>query len=147
MTVATPDDVEKRWSSPKPFPDAETVQAHLDDAETICLAEFPDLLERIAADPSGQLEKNLVYVECQLALQVLTNPEQLRQTSQTSGPFTTSVTYGTETLSGRMGLSPQQRQLLGGDKARAYTIGISPEPRYRTELLPSQIINYPELGD
>lgn len=148
MATATVSDVKERWASRESLPPDSTIDTLLTDAELVCLNALPDLLERIASDSSGHLERNLVYVECQLVLQVLTNPNGIRQMSQSSGPFSHSVTFGVETLHSGMVLTAQQLQLLGGGSRKAFSIDMTPPPRDASlgnSLLPKQIINYPEV--
>lgn len=143
MTIATVDDVKDRWTAADPLPGDEKLQALLDDAELVCVAAVPALMEKVAQDSTGQLEKNVIYVECQLVMQVLVNPKGIRQVSNTSGPFSQAITYGAETIRAGMVLSSQQLQLLGAGKGRMFTIDITPK-RSEFGLSPSQVINLPE---
>lgn len=145
MTIATVDDVKDRWTAADPLPGDEKLQALLDDAELVCVAAVPALMEKVAQDSTGQLEKNVIYVECQLVMQVLVNPKGIRQVSNTSGPFSQAITYGSETIRAGMVLSSQQLQLLGAGKGRMFTIDMTPK-RSEFGLSPSQVINLPE-GD
>lgn len=145
MTIATVDDVKDRWTAADPLPGDEKLQALLDDAELVCVAAVPALMEKVAQDSTGQLEKNVIYVECQLVMQVLVNPKGIRQVSNTSGPFSQAITYGSETIRAGMVLSSQQLQLLGAGKGRMFTIDMTPKCS-EFGLSPSQVINWPE-GD
>lgn len=145
MTIATVDDVKDRWTAADPLPGDEKLQALLDDAELVCVAAVPALMEKVAQDSTGQLEKNVIYVECQLVMQVLVNPKGIRQVSNTSGPFSQAITYGSETIRAGVVLSSQQLQLLGAGKGRMFTIDMTPK-RSEFGLSPSQVINLPE-GD
>lgn len=147
MATAQVDDVKARWVGGDELPVDEVIEAILNDAELICFASVPDLEERLTQDATGILHKNLIYVECQLVVQVLTNPKGIRQVSESSGDFSHAVTYGSETLRTWMTLSAQQRQLLGGRVRHAFTIDMTPQPETPPPmgLLREQIINLPEV--
>lgn len=117
-TIAGVDDIRTRWLGNDPLPGDEVIAAWLADAETLIHAEFPDLADRLAADPHGQLRRRVIYVEAQLTIQALKNPDGVRQRSQTAGEFTDSVTYGHETIDAAMTLTPAHRALLAGAAGR-----------------------------
>ena len=117
-TWASPDDVRARWLGTDALPDDAVIQAWITDAETIIFAEYPELAARLTDDPDGSWRARVVYVAVQLTIQALKNPDGVRQSARTSGPFTESVTYGTETISGAMALTPAHRALLSGGRAR-----------------------------
>lgn len=144
MALATVDDVKARWTASDPLPDGTQLNALLEDAQLVCVSAVPNLLEKIAQDATGQLEKNLIYVECQLVMQVLVNPKGIRQVSNTSGPFSQAITYGAETIRAGMVLSSQQLQLLGAGKGRMFTIDLTPKAT-PPGLCPSQVINWAEV--
>lgn len=128
-TWATPVDVEARWASNAPLPDADIIQAWLDDAEMLVFAEIPDLADRVTNDATGQWQKRLIFVEVQLASQALRNPDGVRQHSFTSGEFTNSTTFGSETISQFMQLTPAHRALLSVGGGRHVGIDMTvPEP-------------------
>ena len=145
MALATVDDVKARWTASDLLPEDSQLEALLEDAELVCVSAVPTLLEKVAQDPTGQLEKNVVYVECQLVMQVLVNPKGIRQVSNTSGPFSQAITDGAETIRAGMVLSSQQLQLLGAGKGRMFTIDMTPKTA-APQLYPSQVINWPEVG-
>lgn len=117
-TLATVEDIKARWLGTEPLPADPTIQAWLDDAETLIFSEYPDLLARLDADEDGHLHRNVVYVEVQLASQALKNPDGVRQRARTAGTFTDSVTYGTETLQSVLTLTPAHRAMLAGTRTR-----------------------------
>ncbi|MBV7294926.1 hypothetical protein KRX51_03205 [Corynebacterium sp. TAE3-ERU12] len=117
-TWTSPEDVRSRWLGSEDLPSSAVIQAWIDDAETLIFAEFPSLQERLTDDPDGTWRARLVYVTTQLTIQALRNPNGIRQRSQTAGDFTDSVTYGSETISGIMQLTPAHKALLNGAKPR-----------------------------
>lgn len=117
-TWATPEDVRARWVGTDPLPADEVIQAWINDAETVIFAEYPEIADRLTMDPDGVWRSRVVYVAAQLTIQALRNPDGVRQSARTSGPFTESVTYGTETISGMMSLTPAHRAMLAGGRPR-----------------------------
>lgn len=126
-TWATPYDVRSRWIGSDTLPDNGVIQTWLDDAETLIVAEYPDLPARIADDTTGALLTNVRYVEIQLVSQALKNPDGVRQKSQTAGVFTNSTTYGSETITQAMALTPAHRVLLSGRAKRAFGLDMTVE--------------------
>lgn len=114
MTYAKPSDISDRWLSSTPLPKDETIQKWLDDAEVLIFAEFPELATRLLDDRDGLWASRIVYVENQLVSTALKNPDAVRQSSRTAGVFTEANTYGTETLSQAMELTPAHRAMLSG---------------------------------
>ena len=117
-TFTTPADVRARWVSAEPLPDDDIIQAWITDAETLIYAEVPSIVANLTDDPLGQWRKKMVFVTVQVVSQALKNPEGIRQTQQTSGVFSNSVTYGAETIDGVLRLTPAQKAILTGHGKR-----------------------------
>lgn len=143
-------DIAARWIASTLPPDTEVINGYLEDATILIDAEFPDLRQRIATDPSGSIRNRARLVCCRMVLRVLTNPDQVRQVQDTTGPFSGSVTYAAETLAG-LYLSDDDRALLSAGPARtqqAFTIDPTPTPRISpTALYTSQITGWPADGE
>ena len=145
MPYATADDVIRRWIASTLPPDKETITGYLEDATVLIDAEFPDLAARAAANPV--IAARAAVVARRMVMRVLTNPDQLRSTSETTGPFSGGVTYATETLNG-LYLSDEDRALLSAVPTRTQiAFSIDPTPAARAAgpvLYTTQIANTPE---
>lgn len=126
-TWATPQDIRDRWLANDPLPEDTAIQAWLNDAETLILAEFPHLADKLTDDPDGTWRRKVTYVEIALVSQALRNPDGVRQRSQTAGVFTDSVTYGAETIRGVMQLTPAHRAMLADTTTRHSGIDMTPK--------------------
>lgn len=128
MSWASPDDVEARWVGDG-FPDDETLIFQLiDDAEQVITFEYPDITDRIVGDsPPDPLPDDPLPVErvqmviARMVIRHLRNPENTRQITETTGPFSTNRTYA-GTSPGELVLTDVERKMLG------YLSG-SPHPR------------------
>ncbi|WP_312715474.1 hypothetical protein [Corynebacterium flavescens] len=143
-TYATPDDVRRRWLSSTPLPADETIQSWLDDAEVLIFAEFPKLADSLTTDPDGTLRTRVIYVEVQLVSTALKNPEAVRQNSRTAGVFTESTTYGTETLSQAMELTPAHRAMLSGGAKKHTGFDMTAKPSALINPLAHAWVNGPD---
>lgn len=128
-TFASPQNIRDRWLSTEELPSDEIIQHWITDAETLIFSEFPDLRDRLTNDPHGDLHRSVAYVEVQLVSQALKNPDGIRQLSQTSGPFTTATTYGTETISQLMQITPAHRAILAGKAKKNFGIDMTHHPQ------------------
>ena len=106
-TIATPDgagayataqDILSRWIASTLPPDETVISSYLADASVLMDAEFPDLAQRVKSDPATRARA--AVVARRMVMRVLTNPDQIRQVNETSGPFSGGVTYAAETLNG-----------------------------------------------
>lgn len=123
---AEAEDVKDRWLGTTELPDDDVIEKWLEDAELLITAEYPDIPDRIAQDPTGSLEAKARFVAVQLTIQALRNPDGIRQRAQTAGSFTDSVTYGSETINAAMTLTPAHRALLApGSESRAFGIDMT----------------------
>lgn len=114
---ATADDVETRWTT---LSDAQRKQceALLLDASTAIHAQYPDCETR-------STEQALRMVVCTL---VITRMQSLShmgatQASETTGPFTTSYSYGSAGA-GDWYLTAAMRRALGYESGRVFTIAM-----------------------
>lgn len=142
-TWATPADVRSRWVATEDLPADSIIQAWLNDAETLILAEYPHIAEKMAHDPGGEWLRRVTLVEVQLVSQVLKNPDGVRQKSNTAGVFTEQTTFGTETLSAGLYLTPMHRAILTGGAKRHAGIDMTPATA-QSHPLESAWVNGPE---
>lgn len=122
---ATVQDVNDRWLTGE-LPATDTqVQTLIDDAEDKILTEYPKTPENVAA---GIVREGTVKrVVARMVLRVLRNPEGLRSTQTTTGPFTENSTHAGDNP-GEVYLTDDDRRDLGGQrsKGRAYTVSTIP---------------------
>lgn len=92
MSWATPQDILDRWvGSDKPT-DEDLIQALINDAESVILAEFPAIQTRIDNDELPLA--TVVMVVSRMVSRLLRNPENLSYYQQTTGPFGQARNYG-----------------------------------------------------
>lgn len=120
---ATAADVTWRWIGDDAPSDEDRIEAWICDAETLILAEFPDLQDRID-DESLPLDRVRLVV-ARMVTRAFRNPTGTRQRQETTGPFSGSVTYAGDSP-GDLWLTDEERNLLGGlvgaRRQRAFTI-------------------------
>lgn len=117
-TYATPADVRALWMGSDQLPDDTIIQAWLDEAEQMIFVEIPSVADRLTDDPDGEWARRVTFVEKQLVLNVMRNPDGIRQRSQTAGSYTDSTTYGSETITQVLDLTPAHRAILTGGGKR-----------------------------
>lgn len=127
----TPDDVRKRWVIEPPLGASdEQIETKIEDAEDIVLSEFPDVQARV---DSGALRVDtLVRVVAGMVVRFFRNPEGLRTTGTTTGPFSeqSTVTYGGDEP-GELYLTDADRNALGSRRrGRAFTVSTIPAGRF-----------------
>jgi hypothetical protein len=122
MSWTSPQDVIDRWVGPGIPTDQDLVQALIDDAESIVLAEYPRIQERIDA---GTLPlTTVVMVVCRMATRLLRNPDAVSYWQQTTGPFGQARNFGDNT---DIWLTDNEKALLGPNKAgKAYSLDLAP---------------------
>lgn len=91
-TWSTFEDVTSRWVGGGAPDDEALVEALLTDAETVILAEYPRIQERIDAETLSLEVVKLVCVR--MVTRVLRNPENLSYWQQNTGPFGQGRTFG-----------------------------------------------------
>ena len=125
----TPEMVEARWVGGEEFPaDPDLTTELIADVEDLLLAEFPDLADRVK---SGQITSRRIQLTTALVIhRHLRNPDGIRSTAETTGPFTASRTYGGDEP-GALALTDDDRRRLLGRRAgaRAFTVTPGPGPR------------------
>jgi hypothetical protein len=93
MSWATPQDILDRWVGNDVPTDLDLVQALINDAEAVILAEYPKIQDRIDAD---ELPFNtVVMVQSRMVMRLLRNPENLTYWQQQTGPFGQARNFGT----------------------------------------------------
>ncbi|WP_036959197.1 hypothetical protein [Promicromonospora kroppenstedtii] len=122
-----PADVTDRWlGSDIPATDEQLTRL-LEDAEDTILREFPDLPERLAADPPAVPLLRVQKVAARMVIRLLRNPEGYRQVQEGAGAFTEGRTFG-GSQPGEMYLTDEDRADLGNTReGRAFTIDQTPE--------------------
>lgn len=128
LTYTAPADVTSRWVGDDPIPaDDATITILLGDAEDEILRAFPDVDDRIAADPPTLTVERVKKVAARMVMRVLRNPKGLRTATETTGPFSENETFA-GARPGEIYLSTQDRADLadGTTRKRAYTIDASP---------------------
>lgn len=117
---ATPADVTTRWVGAGAPTNTAQVQAILDDAEQVILAEYPRIQERIDAETLAVETVRLVVVR--MATRILRNPDGATYLAQTTGPFGMTRNLGENV---DLFLTPQERALLAPTgRGRAFEIDL-----------------------
>lgn len=111
---ATPQAIRDRWIGTDTLPSDDVIQKWLDDAEVLIVSEVPTIVDKLTDDPDGHWARRVAWVQTQLVMQAMKNPDGVRQKSNTAGVYTEAVTYGTETIRASMVLTPAHRALLMG---------------------------------
>lgn len=123
---ATAADVQDAWIGEGLPADDELIETWLAKAEREMRFRVPDLVARIAEDPSGELRATAVDVAVAMVMRVLRNPEGIRQRNITTGPYTGSETYGGD-IPGGLALTDDELEKLRGIRAGgAFTIDLIP---------------------
>lgn len=123
---ATPDDVFDAWIGEGAPDDEAIVETWIGKAEREVRFRVPDLLARIAADESGDLQATAVDVVVAMVIRVFRNPEGIRQRNITTGPFTGSETYGGDVPGGLALTDDELAKLRGQRVTGAFTIDMIP---------------------
>jgi hypothetical protein len=93
MSWATPQDILDRWVGGDKPTDTDLIQALINDAEAVILAEFPAIQTRIDDDELPLA--TVVLVVSRMVSRLLRNPENLSYWQQTTGPFGQARNFGT----------------------------------------------------
>lgn len=92
MSWTTPKDITDRWVGSDIPNDEDLVQALINDAEAVILAEYPRINERIT---DGALPlANIQLVVSRMVSRILRNPENLSYWQQQTGPFGQARNFG-----------------------------------------------------
>ena len=125
-----PSDVTDAWIGEGAPTDTVKIQSWLDKAEREIRFRVPDIMARIAAeaaeDPARtELLETAKDVTVAMVVRVFRNPEGIRQTNLTTGPYTTSKTYGGD-VPGGLGLTDDELAKLQGARGGAFSVGLIP---------------------
>ena len=126
----TPADVTNSWIGEGAPTDTVKIQAWLDKAEREIRFRVPDIQARIDAEaalvpPVMDLLETAKDVTTAMVVRVFRNPEGIRQTNLTTGPYTTSKTYGGD-VPGGLGLTDDELAKLQGARGGAFSISMIP---------------------
>jgi hypothetical protein len=129
MSWTTPTDVTAAWIGEGKPTETTLIQVWIDKAERALRRHVPDLQDRIdaeAEDDKTDLLQTARDSVVSMVTRVFRNPEGIRQTNVTTGPFSGTKTYGGTTPGG---LEPTDDELAGlvtYVTGRAYTIDTIP---------------------
>lgn len=130
MSWTTPNDVTTAWIGSGAPDDNAKIQKWIDTAEREIRFRVPDLQARIDLEaelipPSTDLLDTAKDVTVAMVTRVFRNPEGIRQTNETTGPFTASRTYGGD-VPGGLGITDDELAKLQGARGGAFTIDLIP---------------------
>ena len=125
MSWTQPTDVTDAWIGEGAPTDLAKVKRWIDKAEREVRRQVPDLQARITADTTGELLETTRDVVVAMVTRVFRNPEGIRQTNVTTGPFTNSKTYGGD-VPGALELTADELAALQGQKGGAFSIDLIP---------------------
>ena len=132
-----PVDVTNAWIGEGAPTDTVKIQSWLDKAEREIKFRVPGVQARIDAEAAEvpartDLLDTAKDVVVAMVTRVFRNPEGIRQTNLTTGPYTTSKTYGGD-VPGGLGLTDDELAKLRGRRGGAFTIDLIPvtSPFYR----------------
>lgn len=125
-----PSDVTGAWIGEGEPTDTAKIQNWIDKAEREIKFRVPDIQTRIDAEAAEtpartDLKDTAVDVVVAMVMRVFRNPEGIRQTNITTGPFTNSRTYGGD-VPGGLGLTDDELAKLQGERGGAFTINLIP---------------------
>lgn len=126
----SPADVTGAWIGEGAPSDNAKIQGWIDRAEREIKYRVPDIQARINAEaaeipPRTDLLETAKDVVVAMVTRVFRNPEGIRQTNVTTGPYTASKTYGGNTPGG-LGLTDEEVAKLQGARGGAFSIGLIP---------------------
>ena len=121
-----PSDVTGAWIG-EGAPTSDTlIQTWIDKAERAIKLAVPDIQTRITAEsPATDLLDTTKDVVVAMVTRVFRNPESIRQTNITTGPYTASKTYGGDTP-GEFEPTDKELAKLQGKTDGAFTIDMIP---------------------
>ncbi|MCW4458184.1 phage Gp19/Gp15/Gp42 family protein [Microbacterium sp. MPKO10] len=130
MSWTEPDDVVDSWIGANVPDDDDLIQKWIDRAEREIRFRVPDLQARIDAEaelepPVTDLLETAKDVVVAMVTRVFRNPEGIRQTNTTTGPFTESRTYGGD-VPGGLGVTDDELAKLQGARGGAFEIDLMP---------------------
>lgn len=112
----------------KPREDEATLDVWIGRAERLVRREYPTLQARLDSGTEPDLQDTIIDVVSAMVTRVFRNPQGLRQTQETTGQFTASMTFA-GTNPGGLYLEPEERDALRPPDApktgQAYSVGLS----------------------
>lgn len=123
-------DVKDSWIGEGVPTDDAKILSWIGKAEREIKFRVPSILARIAAEAAEvptrtDLLETAKDVTVAMVTRVFRNPEGIRQTNLTTGPYTTSKTYGGD-VPGGLGLTDDELAKLQGARGGAFTIDLIP---------------------
>jgi len=142
---ATPGNVLDAWIGDDKPTDLVQLQTWIDKAERLIRFSVPGIQARIDV-PETDLLANTVDVVVAMVIRKFRNPEGIRQSSVTTGPFAEQRTYGGD-QPGELSLLPDEQALLSGNTSggqRAYEVDMIPtDSRYWPLYVPTSGFGWP----
>ena len=124
MSWVSPQDILDRWVGPGAPDDEDLVQALINDAEAVVLAEYPAIQTRIN---NGTLPvQTLVMVVSRMTMRVLRNPEALSYSQMATGPFSQGKNYGSGGGVDIWMTSEEEELLAPKRKGKAFALNLAP---------------------
>ena len=136
MSWTTPQDIIDRWVGAGAPTDEALMQAIINDAEAVILAEYPKIQDRIDAETLAL--STVIMVACRMAMRVLRNPEGLTYWQMNTGPFGQGKNYGSNGGTD-IWMTPDEIKLLA-PKRKGKAFEIDPAP-YALPGVPVALLN------
>lgn len=126
----SPTDVTDAWIGEGAPSNTTKIQKWIDKAEREIRYRVPDVQERIDAEAAEtpartDLIETAKDVVVSMVTRVFRNPEGIRQVNETTGPFTSSRTYGGD-VPGGLGITDDEFAKLQGARGGAFSIDLIP---------------------
>lgn len=117
-------DITDRWVGAGVPTDEDLVGALIGDAETVILAEFPRIQERI--DDESLSVDVVKFVVSRMVSRLLRNPEGLSYVQQSTGPFSQARNYSGAAAD--VWLSADEKAMLApGGVGKAFSVNLAPD--------------------
>lgn len=125
-----PSDVTDAWIGEGQPTETNKIQTWIEKAERVIRSRIPDLQERIEAQadelpPRSELLETTKDIVVSMVIRVFRNPEGIRSTNETAGPFTKMKTYGGDTPGGLI-ITDAELTKLQGATSGAFSIDLIP---------------------
>lgn len=134
MAWTQPSDVTGAWIGEGVPTDDDLIQTWIDKAEREIKYRVPDVQARIDAEAAEtpartDLLETAKDVVVAMVIRVFRNPEGIRQTNVTTGPYTASKTYGGD-VPGGFGVTDDELAKLQGQSGGAFQIDLIPSTSF-----------------